>query len=612
MEILRKLIQPKPLFALVLALYALFGSLHLSQFVTADEHYWVEERIPQYWKAVAEQRWTKTFINDKPGVSLALVSGIGYALNKDASLHCQEMDDKIIDCQEAKTQFLYGSFRLPILIMNGLLLILLFFLISKVTDSWVALWTISLTALSPILLGSSQIINPDSLLWSFSIVGIFSFLALLETGLYRYVILAIIATGLALLSKYVAIILLPFYCLLAGISLILKSGDSSSDSLRKNTVFLITAITAITIGSIAFLCLFLPALVLNDKYIHLFLNTIPHKGLFFTMGILPLAFIIIDTFFFRSVLVLKIHAFYKSKISFFRIIPLLFLLFIITIITLRIGFPALDIFTKIPFDIKDFENARYYGALPTLLEMIILQWNPILFSLTPITLIGAFIFLYRSSVGHTDRKGILFSITLPIFTVLYLLIFLIAGILVTPRYSILLYPIFAFLAALGYSSIATIFAQYRLTRIILTIVILGASMVSLVGIKPFYFNYSNFLLPNQALISDSWGYGGYEAAVYLNTLPNAAELTVWSDYYGVCEFIVGKCLTAYSFDGTVIRPDYYVLTRRGKIRYMSRYDRWEQKSGLTAYRYYDRSDPAWSLKIGGRPGNYVKVFQVQK
>ena len=77
---------------------------------------------------------------------------------------------------------------------------------------------------------------------------------------------------------------------------------------------------------------------------------------------------------------------------------------------------------------------------------------------------------------------------------------------------------------------------------------------------------------------------------------------------------MGKCLTAYTFDGKSIDPDYYVLTRRGEARYMSRFERWERLSGLTAHRYYRQSaiPPVWSLDIDDRPGNYVKVFKVEK
>ena len=131
-------------------------------------------------------------------------------------------------------------------------------------------------------------------------------------------------------------------------------------------------------------------------------------------------------------------------------------------------------------------------------------------------------------------------------------------------------------------------------------------------IRPFYFNYTNLLLPQKIIINDAWGYGGYEAAQYLNTLPNAKNSAIWSDYYGVCEFFVGRCLTAYTFDKEKIKPDYYVLTRRGGIRYMSKYDNWEMKSGLTAYKYYNVSNPDWQLFIGNHPGNFIKVIKVEK
>jgi hypothetical protein len=76
-------------------------------------------------------------------------------------------------------------------------------------------------------------------------------------------------------------------------------------------------------------------------------------------------------------------------------------------------------------------------------------------------------------------------------------------------------------------------------------------------------------------------------------------------------FFVGRCLTAYTFDQNEIKPDYYVLTRRGKIRYMSRYPRWERLSGLRAYQYYGTPDPAWELHIGDRPGNFIRVVKVE-
>ncbi len=85
MTIFQRVLQPQLLFTLILGLYALFGSLHLAQFLTADEHYWLYERVPKYWNAWGDGELRKTFINDKPGVTLALVTGPALLCSPDTS-----------------------------------------------------------------------------------------------------------------------------------------------------------------------------------------------------------------------------------------------------------------------------------------------------------------------------------------------------------------------------------------------------------------------------------------------------------------------------------------------------------------------------------------------
>jgi 4-amino-4-deoxy-L-arabinose transferase-like glycosyltransferase len=334
----------------------------LGKFITADEHYWVYERIPQYWNAIAEGKWKKTFINDKPGVSVALVSGIGYFFYPNASEHCIEQNDKIIDCQEKITESLYKTFRLPILLINGLLMIFLFFLIKKISDQWVALWTIILTSLSPILLGISQIINPDSLIWSFGSVGIFSFFIFLQEKKFHHLIITAVFTGLAILSKYSALILFPFYVILAVLFLCIIKNDSQFLSPRKILPFFFSAFTAIIFGSFILISFFLPALILNYKYLNLFLSTIPHKGMFFTLGAIFFLIFIIDMVFLKSSLFLIVRKHCQRYLSSLKSIPLFLALLLLIIIVLRVAMSEWDIFTRIPFDIKNFENARYYGV----------------------------------------------------------------------------------------------------------------------------------------------------------------------------------------------------------------------------------------------------------
>jgi len=69
-------------------------------------------------------------------------------------------------------------------------------------------------ALSPILVGMSQIINPDALFWVFSSASIFSYFALLKTDERKFIRLTALFLGASLLSKYTANILFPLFILM--------------------------------------------------------------------------------------------------------------------------------------------------------------------------------------------------------------------------------------------------------------------------------------------------------------------------------------------------------------------------------------------------------------
>lgn len=607
----QKILTPKPLFFIVLALYALFGSLHLTEFVTADEHYWLYERVPKYWNAWGDFELRKTFINDKPGVSVALVTGPALLVLPDTSEHCVEQDDRLYDCQVEDTAPLLFAFRLPLLIANGLILVYLFFLLSRLFGPWTALFASILTALSPVLIGMTQIVNPDALLWSTSAAALFSFFAVLQSNRWQDILATIVFTTLALLSKYTALILFPAFALAILIWFFAAPEEETAESLRASLIVTIVRFGIVALTSATFVLLFVPAFLLDRKYLAEYLATVPDKEvLLFTFTPIVLVFLA-DLFLFRARLLFTLRYLVRKSTLLVPTFTLFLLILLTGVILARSAFPSWGIYA-IPFDIKDITDARYDYFIPNFFEAFFLEWHAILFSLTPIFLGGlialAAFGLAKKSIRHAPT-----ALSLSIFAISFTVVLIHSNILATARYAIMLFPLLALLAAFGLSEIAQLGKKYgkewRPTIALLTLV---ASVASLLLIYPFYANYANTLLPKQALVTDAWGYGGYEAAEYLNTLPNASELTVWSDYYGVCEFFVGKCLTAYTFDGKAIQPDYYVLTRRGRIRYSSRYDRWEEKSGLTAYRYYDRADPAWSLEIDNRPGNYVKVFKVEK
>lgn len=613
MDTLRRFLQPKPLFALVLALYALFGSLHLTQFITADEHYWLYERVPRYWNAWGDWELRKTFINDKPGVSLALVTGPALLVLPNTSDHCVEEDNRLYDCRVQDTAKLLLAFRLPLLIANGLILVYLFFLLTRLFDPWTALFATTLTALSPILLGMTQIVNPDALLWSTTAAALFSYFALLRFDTRCDLIATILFTTLALLSKYTALILLPAFGLAYLVHFVTRDATDDAEVLLASLRTGLYKLLAISGVSGALFLLLVPAFLLDRKYAAEYLATVPDKEVFLFFFLPIILLFLIDLFLLKARCLFWLRMICRKLVPFTRTIALFFIVLFIAVIVAKHFLPSWSIYA-IPFDIKDLTDARYHASVPNFFEAFFLEWNAILFSLPPIllaSLLGLGILILRRRTV-TDGPVML---TLTLFMLGFTLVLIHSNVLATARYAIILFPILALLGAFGLAEIARIGEERgHEWRPAIAVFAITASVLSLVAIHPFYANYANVLLPKRSLVADAWGYGGYEAAEYLNRLPNAAELTVWSDYYGVCEFFVGKCLTAYTFNGNEIRPDYYVLTRRGEARYMSRFDRWEHLSGLTAHRYYRQTaiPPVWSLNIDDRPGNYVKVFRVEQ
>ena len=123
----QKILEPQSLFGIVLLAYLFFAFCHLGSFVTADEGHWTYERIPAYFVAWQTMDLEETFINDKPGVALALVNPVATALYPDSESHCDEGKDKIVTCRTTDSSALYKAFRIPIVLVNALVLIFLFF-----------------------------------------------------------------------------------------------------------------------------------------------------------------------------------------------------------------------------------------------------------------------------------------------------------------------------------------------------------------------------------------------------------------------------------------------------------------------------------------------------
>lgn len=593
---------------LVLAVFLGSGIFHITKFVTADEHYWFYERVPQYWEAIRDGKWKKTKINDKPGISVAIVSGTGLLFEKDIESHYQEKDRfEIFDWR--RTEELLFRFRLPILIFNLILGIYIFWSLSKLfEDSHLALWGLALVYLSPILVGMSQIVNPDALIWATSLSGVISFLVFQKTKEMKFILFAGLATGLALLSKYTANILFIFYLAALFLDYLFDSSlhakEKSLEAARYFRRSFLALGATFLIGAATFAVL-MPAAIRNPK--HLYLGTLGFESM---RPILPfigafILLILLDSFLFQSRIVRSVGRLfqkYKKIISgmFFLVMSFLFLLVLLNRIG---GFNWLDV-EGVPIDAK---TADVFADDSGFLKQVFLELYPLIFSLTPLVLLSVLYVWVRRIWTDRSRKYDFLVFSLSSFLAIFVLGAIFSDLLLTTRYWVIIYPFLGLLGALGIAEFWEDFLSGRVRKFYVSLAVILVSGASLFLSAPFYYNYSSFLLPEKYIVSDLWGFGGYEAAEYLNSLPDAENLTIWSDYYGVCEFFRGKCSTDYKFQQPI---DYCVLTRRGEIRFWSGYSYYKAKGQpvIEALPYYSPDVPSeWELLVDGREGNSVRV-----
>lgn len=602
----------------VIALQILLSAQHLGRFMTADEHYWLYERIPQYWQAWKYSDWKQTLINDKPGITLALVTWPGYALHAGDDPICSRSPEKVYTCDVNRIEGFLLSHRIPLIVVNTLLTILLFWLLMKITNPQVALWSTFFIALSPRLLGISQTVNPDALLWSTGVVSVVSFFAFLRNQEKKYALLAGVFLGFALLSKYTTSILIPFFLLASVIAAVFPKstpaqGESESSSLNRDVL---GGLAILYIAATAVMLVFLPATWVKPLAMVKILSGGSEYPIVLAT-LIPMLALLADAYLLRG----KVFSFltrllrkFARAIPSMPLLPTVVLTLFLVVIAGRALWPDWTLFETVPFDQKDLTAGQ---STQSPIESLLLETNPLVYSLPFATLVLILFQLLR--LIRMWRKEIEWRLEiclLYVLILLHLIGFLTMDVLATPRYLILLFPIAAILAGIeAYLLHARLSGSIhplrsKLLPFVFVVAIFTSSLVGIASVFPFYSNYTNTFLSRDNIISDTWGYGGYEAAQFLNSLPDAQNLLVWSDYEGVCEFFKGECITKQYKHAEGKEIDYAIITRRGGILYDPDHSHWAKDGHLFMKPAYDSNDPDWSLSIGGREKSFVKVVKM--
>ena len=618
------------IFIIILISSLYFGLPRLQTFSGVDEPYWSYGRVPKFWQSVKEGNWKATHLCDKPGIGTVLVSGAGlpFIHNNPKDLQKLRYEPKRPG-ELSDIWSLYFKLRLPIFIFTLLSLPYFYYLIRKLLGQNTARLAIIFIGLSPILLGISLIINTDAVLWILTAISTLNLFIFFKTGEKKHLYLAGFFLGLSVISKYVANVLFVYFFLLFLLEYILANQGKMSvaEYLKKSLIdyFLLFATAMVT----AFV--FFPATWVKIKI--LFKYTVAHPVFSSTLPIIIglLGLLALDYFILKSKISAIIFGFLeKYKNIILKIAIGVFLaLILLVILNVYFGVKFYDIQSLITSpkgigqdldagdaSVEKIINASKGTGLLNIFNLyvgaILADLYSLLFSISPFVL---FFILFSAIALLLDKR-----IGRDSIIAFYIIVFILAyyfgsalnNVTTTVRYQIMTYPLVFVLAAIGankfleYEKIKKFFAAPA-AYLVFILVLIG----SLIGIRPHFLAYASEILPKDMIVNfKGMGEGSFEAGQYLNSLPEAHDLTIWSDKGAVCEAFVGKCYIDFKYEKIEdVHFDYFVVSTDRRSRSLKRTAGTKMGSLIDFEKAYPSDDFDYQIIIGGRPVNFVKVIK---
>lgn len=603
-----------PLFVIIFTLaFFLFGLHGLTRFAAVDEPLWLDGRIGNFWKSLSEQRMDKTLISDKPGITVVIASGPGL-LFVEPKYYRDTRNDFEAKHPGINIEDLYLAFRLPLLVVITLLLPLFYLFLVPLVGTSTALFGYSAIALSPILIGISKIVNPDSLLWIFAPLSFLAYLAFLEKRSWRFLLFSGILFGLALLTKYVANFLVVYLFVLSFLYPLWKQDGSLSLSFLFK-IFLIWFGIGISV-----LYLFIPAFWIHPTTIlsSTIFSQAFEKVAWIFMVIMSLVFI--DQFLGKSYIS---HLFIKTITPFSKIFVRILLGFFV----FALSFTLLNGIFGMPWiHSNELLASPKTSSLQGLVHVFFTNFYPLIFGVAPLILFGMSVVLWKvwRTPLHAFTSSERLSLAIVLFILLYYLGSLVNGVVLINRYQIMLYPLLALLGGIGlllfikdfWKSVHHSSFTHQLSFVFLTMI---SGLLALSPfLTPFPFSYASTLLPKQYSVDvKDMGSGSYEAAMYLNSLPHAKGTAIWTDKTGVCKFYVGPCLDGFNISRIKKHDIRYLVLSSGRApRTQRRFDidgpLYSVEDTFRFDTYYERNNPLYEIKINGRTSQNIKIFTLDQ
>ncbi len=594
-------------FFVIVATSVYFGFHRLENFSGVDEPYWSYHRVPAFWNAVSSAKWKNTNISDKPGIPLAIVSGAGLPfIGENPKIYDAIRYEPKTPEQIKRIRDIYFDLRLPVFLFTLAMLPVFYFLIKKLLGKNIARFSLLFIGLSPILLGISLIINSDAMLWILSALSTLSLFVFLKNNERKYLILSGFFLGLSVITKYVANILFVYFFFVFLLEYIFYAHQKIPIAKYLKEAFVNYVVLFAVSMATAFV--FFPATWVRFSALTkatignaVFSSTWP---LF--VGIIGL--LAIDTFVFKarfSTIIFGFFAKYKSIIvKTFGVVFLFLSAFVFLHIYAHVHIFDLQAIISSPKGIGQGNILRKYGGA------ISADLYSLLFSVSPLILI----FILFAVINFFRKKELKRETITAVYVIIFIFIYYLGSavnaVTTTVRYQIMVYPLVFVVAAIGISQfleLKNIKKNIPLPAVYLASIII--LFFSLQGVKPNFLAYASEILPKKFIVNlKGMGEGSFEAASYLNQLPNAHDMTIWSDKGAVCEAFAGKCFIDFkkkTFEEN--KFDYFVVStdRRSRTLKLSG----SIKNIVDFKNIYASNNYVFNDMIDNNPNDFVKVFK---
>jgi len=461
------------------------------------------------------------------------------------------------------------------------------------------------------------------MLWILTGLSTLSLFVFLKNNEKKYLIISGVLLGLSVITKYVANVLFVYFFMVFLMEYFLHAHQKMEiGPYLKKALFNYFILFAVAMVS-AFA--FFPATWV--KFSTLINATIGNEVFSSTWPLFVgvIGFLVLDVFALKAKFSEILFGFFtKHRLIFIKIVGAIFL-FLVAIVFLHV-YAKVNIFDiqgiiSSPKGIGSGNIVQRYGGA------ILADIYSLIFSISPVVLL--FFLFAISSLFHRKKELDRSSIT--IFYILILIFIFYLGsavneVVTTVRYQIMTYPLVFIITAIGISRFLEIEkVKKNIPDFIAIIAIFFLLEISLFFIKPNFLAYASEILPKTFIVNlKGMGEGSYETAQYLNQLPNAHDMIIWSDKGAVCERFVGKCFIDFkrkTFSENKI--DYYVLStdrmsRTIKLSKGIKIVDEEKKRAKEAIDSYVNFEQMYSMKnavseviIGNNSNNFVKVIKTE-